>query len=738
MKLLCLIMCICLMVVGSAFSMTIRADAYPLAGIDSIPLGDSYIDIYMNNDDGFYRNGYSMPYAIYSPDGSITEISHRNVNGEGPYGSFLPVNGFECGGFWDYLCLYDTWSWDGVLPDTFCFSGLGFTDGMPPGLGERLYLRIALNISTEGIICIDSIDHPDDSYDWVFEAPSPSFGGPYCWTVVENFPDIDDDGIADILDNCPTVYNPQQEDSDFDSMGDSCDPITPLFEGTPVTGYVPLNVNFSNNTISMEPITDWLWDFGDEYTSADSSPTHTYDLPRDYSVSLIASNSSGADTLVYQSYVSAHDGSYFRISQLFSNNIFNIRAVDMDFDNNTDLLFSSLPNSQLYISYGYGNGSFTYPIQLPPDHIDFAYGFINDDTLLDIVSADYSEVAIMLNLGNRNYSTSYISHSGAEINAIAFGYFDNDQYIDMAVGPSEVYFGDGTGAFPQSITLSTSFEAAEISDFNNDGFDDILLVGDSIAIYTSNGSRGFVLSDWFGISGLSVSATTANSTADFNRDGNSDFAVIVPKPPSGQLTHAYVYIGLGDGEGHIDNLDSIYIDGIALYVAAADVNRDNKLDLITCNGTERQLEIYHGDGLGSFEDSIAIGLETDEFYLSFTEGDFNRDGNPDFVVGPWLWDGIIDLLLLTNQLSPAPILDDELQISGLNSVALQIQNPDAFAISRYYTTVAGADYWRYDLDNNGNLDNATIDYNVQYGEYKIIICNSQGLAVQFLPLRLVF
>jgi len=35
--------------------------------------------------------------------------------------------------------------------------------------------------------------------------------------------DTDNDGIADNLDNCPSSFNPNQEDSDSDGIGDSCD-----------------------------------------------------------------------------------------------------------------------------------------------------------------------------------------------------------------------------------------------------------------------------------------------------------------------------------------------------------------------------------------------------------------------------------------------------------------------------------------------------------------------------------
>jgi len=59
--------------------------------------------------------------------------------------------------------------------------------------------------------------------------------------------------------------------------------------------------------------------------------------------------------------------------------------------------------------------------------------------------------------------------------------------------------------------------------------------------------------------------------------------------------------------------------------------------------------------------------------------------------------------------------------TGYQSVSIKVQNPDSFVISRNYTTVAGADYWRLDADVDGMLDETAIDYNLQYGEYKIVI-----------------
>lgn len=40
---------------------------------------------------------------------------------------------------------------------------------------------------------------------------------------VENL-DYDGDGVLDVVDNCPMIFNPTQEDTDDDDLGDVCDP----------------------------------------------------------------------------------------------------------------------------------------------------------------------------------------------------------------------------------------------------------------------------------------------------------------------------------------------------------------------------------------------------------------------------------------------------------------------------------------------------------------------------------
>jgi hypothetical protein len=48
---------------------------------------------------------------------------------------------------------------------------------------------------------------------------------PWCFPVLD-CDDLDQDMVCDEFDNCPTIYNPNQEDADGDALGDSCDTCT--------------------------------------------------------------------------------------------------------------------------------------------------------------------------------------------------------------------------------------------------------------------------------------------------------------------------------------------------------------------------------------------------------------------------------------------------------------------------------------------------------------------------------
>jgi len=77
------------------------------------------------------------------------------------------------------------------------------------------------------------------------------------------------------------------------------------FEGSPLSGDLPLSVDFTDR--SAGTVTAWSWDFGDGGSSALQNPSHIYASAGTYAVSLTASGPGGSDTKSVAGYVTVHD-----------------------------------------------------------------------------------------------------------------------------------------------------------------------------------------------------------------------------------------------------------------------------------------------------------------------------------------------------------------------------------------------------------------------------------------------
>ena len=88
-------------------------------------------------------------------------------------------------------------------------------------------------------------------------------------------------------------------------------PPTASFTGTPLSGYGPLTVNFTDNS-SGTP-TSWNWNFGDGGTGSTQNPQHIYSAvsrPTTYTVTLIATNIFGTNSVTNLNYVSVNTVNY--------------------------------------------------------------------------------------------------------------------------------------------------------------------------------------------------------------------------------------------------------------------------------------------------------------------------------------------------------------------------------------------------------------------------------------------
>ncbi len=104
-----------------------------------------------------------------------------------------------------------------------------------------------------------------------------------------------------------TVAGPGGNDSTTEVGYVSVSAAPPIaeFVGTPTSGNVPLNVNFTDQ--SSGTVTNWNWDFGDGGSSTGQSPSHTYTAAGTYTVVLTATGPGGSDSRTRVNYITASD-----------------------------------------------------------------------------------------------------------------------------------------------------------------------------------------------------------------------------------------------------------------------------------------------------------------------------------------------------------------------------------------------------------------------------------------------
>ena len=313
-------------------------------------------------------------------------------------------------------------------------------------------------------------------------------------------------------------------------------------------------------------------------------------------------------------------------------------------DKNFDIVGSNGgSNGGIVILLGYGNGSFHNPLFVSTngDVADaFAIDDVNSDGQTDIVYISHNApgIGVLLGKGNGTFENimEYFGAFDAGLRSISLGYYNDDTFLDAAAtiqlnSDINIYLGTGNGSFKMPMKLSTGEEAKPCSV--------------TFADFDNDGQQDVVVGD-----------ATLNIFQIFFVYSDTDFTKMASYT-TGSNPHPFsISTGDLDGDGQSDlaiansgNNDiqllinynkNIFMNkqnlstGLGSHpqsVTIAYLNQDHFLDIAVVNTWDDNFNVFFGLGNGSFSRKYIYSTGTLSTPSSIVAGDLNEDGRMDIV-----------------------------------------------------------------------------------------------------------
>jgi hypothetical protein len=238
------------------------------------------------------------------------------------------------------------------------------------------------------------------------------------------------------------------------------------------------------------------------------------------------------------------------------------------------------------------------------------------------------------------YERSLLLETTAETSAnISFGDLDKDGTLDIVLAKGRhwplvdrVLLGDGRGGVRASHDLGQASDrsySARLADLDGDGALDVVISNDAPdpkRVYLNDGRGRFRPASTFG----NPTWETRNAAvADLNGDGLPD---IIVANRSSKSVEAANFVCLNRGGGRFDADCFAFARYPATTIAAADVNRDGRMDVIVPHRDGGQSYVYLGGVEPLLSESRRVSFGPADAHIRMAEAaDVNGDGLIDIV-----------------------------------------------------------------------------------------------------------
>jgi len=574
--------------------------------------------------------------------------------------------------------------------------------------------------------------------------------------------DHDYDGIPDAIDNCPLTYNPTQEDTDSDGLGDACDTCTDTDgDGFGDPGFAVNTCNEDNcpnvyNPNQENSDGDSLGDAcdncpyianpgqenndGDEYGDAcdddddndgvldvvDNCPMAANPLQEDY-------DGDGVGDACDPPEVLSTSPTQNETNMPVSSNL------SVTFDH--EMAEASINGSTFVVNTRYTGlheGVITYDGPSKTAMFDPAADFgVGEAVTVVMTPGIQSSWGVQLDAGfvwsftaavhdgSGDFGPHSVYSVGESPTSISAGDLDGDGDLDLVSANVEsnnvsVLLNSGNGTFSPQSTYNVSCPVSIlIGDLDGDGDLDLVAgngCSSSASVLLNNGDGTFAPYSFLTVGNYSASVVAA----DLDGDGDLDLAATNASTDKVSVLH-------NNGDGTFAARSSYTVGDWPGSLFAADVDGDGDLDLVTANKGSDDVSILfnYGDGTFASDSVYSVGDSPRSIMVADLDGDRDLDlitanCNSDNV-SVLLNDGdgtFTSLSFYPAGNCPLSVVAADLDGDGdLDLVTVDIGNsvrvllgsgdgtfaPDSFyAVGAYPVAVCAGD-----LDGDGDLDLAT-------------------------------